>query len=47
MVPLAGLSEPAWCGRHGVEYYGPACPQCESDTEDYYADIGDASINDL
>ena len=46
MVPLAGMNEPAWCDKHGA-YYGPACPECESEMEDYYADIGDAGIYDL
>lgn len=23
MVPLSGMTEPAWCDKHGVEYYGP------------------------
>lgn len=33
MVPLSGMTEPAWCDKHGVEYYGPACPECESEAK--------------
>ena len=47
MVPLSGMTEPAWCDKHGVEYYGPTRPECESEAEDYWEDIGDASIWDL
>lgn len=47
MVPLSGITEPAWCDKHGVEYCGPTCPECESEAEDYWDDIGDASIWDL
>ena len=39
MIPLSGMTEPAWCDKHGVEYYGPACPECESEAEDYWEDI--------
>lgn len=47
MIPLAGMNEPAWCEKHGIEYFSRHCPECETETEDYYADIGDANVWDL
>lgn len=47
MVPLAGYDPPAWCERYECPYYGRSCPECETETEDYYADIGDANVWDL
>lgn len=44
MITLAGMEPAGWCERHGIEYFSHRCPECESESEDYYADIGDADI---